>query len=270
MRRSPFGPQYAGLSSGRAAGSADVGPPRGSSDESANTCVDGDGLWQRSPVLVGANATGQQPSKAGASGEDEVTKKARAIHERVMTLDTHNDIEPGELHLRVATTRSAWATRSTCRRWSRAASTPLSSSSTSARTGADASRPRATTAPTSGDREVRRDPPADRADRARQDRPRAHGRRRAAHLRSGKKVAFIGVENGYPIGEDIARVKEFYDRGARYMSLAHNGHSQLSDSNTGERNEWKWNGLSPLGKQVIAEMNESASWSTSRTRRRGR
>jgi membrane dipeptidase len=72
---------------------------------------------------------------------------------------------------------------------------------------------------------------------------------------SGRKVALIGVENGYPIGTDIARVKEFYDRGARYMSLAHNGHSQLSDSNTGETEGWKWNGLSPLGKQVIAELN---------------
>lgn len=71
----------------------------------------------------------------------------------------------------------------------------------------------------------------------------------------GKKVAVIGVENGYPIGEDIRRVKEFYDRGARYMSLAHNRHSQLSDSHTGERDGWKWNGLSPLGKKVIAEMN---------------
>jgi membrane dipeptidase len=72
---------------------------------------------------------------------------------------------------------------------------------------------------------------------------------------SGRKVALIGVENGYPIGTDIARVKEFYDRGARYMSLAHNGHSQLSDSNTGETEGWKWNGLSPFGKQVIAELN---------------
>jgi len=71
----------------------------------------------------------------------------------------------------------------------------------------------------------------------------------------GKKVVLIGVENGYSIGEEISRVKEFYDRGARYLSLAHNGHSQLSDSNTGERDGWKWNGLSPLGKQVIAEMN---------------
>jgi membrane dipeptidase len=72
---------------------------------------------------------------------------------------------------------------------------------------------------------------------------------------AGKKVALIGVENGYSIGEDIGRVKEFYDRGARYLSLSHNGHSQLSDSHTGEREGWKWNGLSPLGKKVIAEMN---------------
>jgi membrane dipeptidase len=72
---------------------------------------------------------------------------------------------------------------------------------------------------------------------------------------NGKKAVLIGVENGYPIGEEVGRVKEFYDRGARYLSLSHNGHSQLSDSNTGERDGWKWNGLSPLGKQVIAEMN---------------
>jgi membrane dipeptidase len=73
---------------------------------------------------------------------------------------------------------------------------------------------------------------------------------------SGRKVALIGVENGYSLGEDISRVREFYDLGARYLSLAHNGHSQLSDSNTGERDGvWKWHGLSPLGKQVIAEAN---------------
>ena len=76
-------------------------------------------------------------------------------------------------------------------------------------------------------------------------------------VKSGKKVAMIGVENGYPIGTDINRVKEFYDRGARYMSLAHNGHSQLADSNTGEQdNVWLNNGLSPLGKDVIKEMNK--------------
>jgi membrane dipeptidase len=75
-------------------------------------------------------------------------------------------------------------------------------------------------------------------------------------VKSGKKAAMIGVENGYPIGQDIGRVKEFYDRGARYISLAHNGHSQLADSNTGEATgTWLHNGLSGLGKQVVAEAN---------------
>ncbi len=74
--------------------------------------------------------------------------------------------------------------------------------------------------------------------------------------KSGKKVAVIGIENGWPIGTDVNRVKEFYDRGGRYMSLAHNGHNQLADSHTGEAgNEWKWGGVSPLGRQVVAEMN---------------
>jgi membrane dipeptidase len=74
--------------------------------------------------------------------------------------------------------------------------------------------------------------------------------------KAGKRVIFIGVENGFPIGSDITNVKKFHDLGGRYMSLAHNGHSQLSDSNTGERDGvWLHNGLSPLGRQVIAEMN---------------
>jgi membrane dipeptidase len=72
----------------------------------------------------------------------------------------------------------------------------------------------------------------------------------------GVRIAVIGIENGYPIGTDIKRVKEFYDRGGRYLSLAHNGNSQLADSNTGETQGYLYNnGLSPLGRQVIAEAN---------------
>jgi membrane dipeptidase len=75
-------------------------------------------------------------------------------------------------------------------------------------------------------------------------------------VKSGKKVAMIGIENGYPVGKDIANVEKFYDLGGRYMSLAHNGHSQLSDSNTGELDSiWLHDGLSELGKKVIKEMN---------------
>jgi membrane dipeptidase len=70
------------------------------------------------------------------------------------------------------------------------------------------------------------------------------------------RIAVIGVENGYPIGNDLKKVEEFYNRGGRYMSLAHNGNSQLADSNTGETQGYLYNnGLSPLGRQVIAEMN---------------
>ena len=75
--------------------------------------------------------------------------------------------------------------------------------------------------------------------------------------KAGKLVAMIGVENAYPIGTDLSRIRYFAERGARYMSLAHNGHSQLADSNTGERdNKWLHNGLSELGKQAISEMNK--------------
>ena len=70
-------------------------------------------------------------------------------------------------------------------------------------------------------------------------------------------MAVVGIENGYPLGTEINRVKEFYDRGGRYMSLAHNGHNQLADSHTGEADgAWRWGGLSPLGRQVIQEMNK--------------
>jgi len=75
-------------------------------------------------------------------------------------------------------------------------------------------------------------------------------------IADGKKVAMIGIENGYPIGLDINNVEKFYNLGGRYMSLAHNGHSQLSDSNTGEKDDvWLHNGLSDFGKEVIKEMN---------------
>lgn len=73
---------------------------------------------------------------------------------------------------------------------------------------------------------------------------------------SGKKVAMIGVENAYPVGENLKNIEKFHKRGARYMSLAHNGHSQFCDSNTGEEDDvWLYDGLSELGIKAIKEMN---------------
>ncbi len=73
---------------------------------------------------------------------------------------------------------------------------------------------------------------------------------------SGKKVAMIGVENAYSVGLDLGNIARFQEMGARYMSLSHNGHSQFCDSNTGERDGvWLHNGLSDLGREAIAELN---------------
>ena len=72
----------------------------------------------------------------------------------------------------------------------------------------------------------------------------------------GKKVAMIGVENAYPMGLDTSNVRKFWERGARYVSLSHNGHSQFSDSNTGEFDGTALhNGLSDLGKEVVGLLN---------------
>ena len=72
----------------------------------------------------------------------------------------------------------------------------------------------------------------------------------------GKKIAMIGVENAYPMGIDTSNVRKFWERGARYVSLAHNGHSQFSDSNTGEYDGiFLHNGLSDLGKEVLSLLN---------------
>lgn len=72
----------------------------------------------------------------------------------------------------------------------------------------------------------------------------------------GKLAIMIGIENGYPVATNIERVEEFYNRGGRYMSLSHNGHNQLSDSNTGERDGvYIHGGVSEFGKEVIEEMN---------------
>lgn len=74
---------------------------------------------------------------------------------------------------------------------------------------------------------------------------------------AGKRVAMIGIENAYPVGLDLSNIKDFHDRGGRYMSLAHNGHSQFADSNTGERDDsWLHNGLSEMGRKAVAEMNK--------------
>lgn len=72
--------------------------------------------------------------------------------------------------------------------------------------------------------------------------------------KAGKIASFIGLENGYPMGKNLSRIKEYYDLGARYMTLSHSRNNDICDSSTDPAGP-EHNGLSPLGEQVIKEMN---------------
>ncbi len=76
---------------------------------------------------------------------------------------------------------------------------------------------------------------------------------------SGKLVACIGIENGYVIGKDLSLLEKYHGLGARYITLAHGGHNDIADSSTPREalgdSEEEHGGVSPFGEQVIAEMN---------------
>ncbi|HTH58394.1 MAG TPA: dipeptidase [Cyclobacteriaceae bacterium] len=73
-----------------------------------------------------------------------------------------------------------------------------------------------------------------------------------ANTKAGKISFPMGMENGAPIGNDLGNVKYFYDRGIRYITLTHSKNNHICDSSG---DTVKWNGLSPFGKTVVAEMN---------------
>ncbi|MFN4147549.1 MAG: dipeptidase [Runella sp.] len=72
--------------------------------------------------------------------------------------------------------------------------------------------------------------------------------------KTGKRVIFLGVENGYPMGQDLSILQQFYDRGARYLTLCHSANNDICDSSTDPKGP-EYNGLSPLGEKVVAEKN---------------
>lgn len=70
---------------------------------------------------------------------------------------------------------------------------------------------------------------------------------------AGKISLPLGMENGSPIGDDLNNLNVFYDRGVRYITLAHSKSNAISDSSYDE--ERQWGGLSPFGEKVVAQMN---------------
>lgn len=75
--------------------------------------------------------------------------------------------------------------------------------------------------------------------------------------KSGKLVSAIGIENGYVIGKDLSLLKRYHELGARYITLAHGGHNDIADSATprADEPESEHDGISAFGEEVIAEMN---------------
>lgn len=69
----------------------------------------------------------------------------------------------------------------------------------------------------------------------------------------GLLSVFIGLENGAAIGESLDELRRFYEAGVRYVTLCHSGNNQICDSCAPKLK--RWNGLSPFGKEVVAEMN---------------
>ena len=76
---------------------------------------------------------------------------------------------------------------------------------------------------------------------------------------SGKLVAAIGIENGYVIGRDLSTLERYHQLGARYVTLAHNGHNDIADSAQARPQlgdaPAEHNGISEFGERAIAEMN---------------
>jgi membrane dipeptidase len=70
--------------------------------------------------------------------------------------------------------------------------------------------------------------------------------------REGRRIAFLSIENSWPLGEDLTLLATFHRLGVRMAGPVHSRTNQFADSATGEA---RWNGLSPLGRQWLAEMN---------------
>lgn len=200
-------------------------------------------------------ASAQTPAPASARSEGDVVAVARGIHDRVITLDTHVDINPANFRSGEPNYKDRLNTQVNIPKMEEGGldaaflivyvgQSPSFSAEAYARANAQA---------IEKFNAIHRLVDSIAPDRVALARTPDDVLRISAQ---GKKAILIGVENGYSLGDDIANVRKFHDLGARYLSLAHNGHSQLSDSNTGERDgTWQWNGVSPFGEQVLAELN---------------
>ncbi|EQB16232.1 peptidase M19 [Sphingobium lactosutens DS20] len=71
----------------------------------------------------------------------------------------------------------------------------------------------------------------------------------------GKRIVYMSIENAYPLGEDVSLLDTFYAMGVRVVGFAHFAHNQFADSSTDPSGKPRFGGLSPLGKELLKEMN---------------
>jgi membrane dipeptidase len=72
--------------------------------------------------------------------------------------------------------------------------------------------------------------------------------------KDNKRAIYIGVENGYPIGTNLSKLQQYYDLGARYLTLCHTSNNDICDSSTDSEGP-EHGGLSEFGEEVIDELN---------------
>ena len=210
-------------------------------------------------VAMGLAACGGEPADASASDdqsfESELEARAREIHGRVISIDTHDDIpadfatpevDPlnADRQVNLEKMRAGGLdvaffvvyvgqTERTVENYERAKSDAMTKFEAIHRMTDDMYPDLIELAYTADDVE------------------RIHG--------EGKLVAAIGIENGYVIGEDLSLLETYRELGASYMTLAHAGHNDIADSSTprddlGDEEE-EHGGVSEFGERVIAEMN---------------
>ena len=208
-------------------------------------------------LLVGVSCGGTEPMESVADvapSEDEIVEQARGIHERVLTIDTHDDIpfnfateevDPGvrgERQVDLPKMREGLLdvgyfvvfvgqTPRTPENYEKAKSDAMMKFDAIHRMTDEMYPDEIGFANTADEIE-------------------------SIHA-AGKLVATIGIENGYVIGKDLSLVEKYHDLGARYMTLAHGGHNDIADSATprADEPESEHDGLSEFGEEVVAEMN---------------
>ncbi len=208
-------------------------------------------------LLVGVSCGGSEPMESVADvapSEEEIVEQARGIHERVLTIDTHDDIpfnfateevDPGvrgERKVDLPKMREGLLdvgyfvvfvgqTPRTPENYEKAKSDAMTKFNAIHRMTDEMYPDEIGFANTADEIE-------------------------SIHA-AGKLVATIGIENGYVIGKDLSLVEKYHELGARYMTLAHGGHNDIADSATprADEPESEHDGLSEFGEEVVAEMN---------------